>query len=111
MNKVNPFPALTAPSPLILLLNSFIAFEVAFEAIFLTNPRNLSPAKVIVKFVTTFYLLYLTRNQEIKIQIHKKPEFHPLFRRYIFRKTTVGEGGGVNLTPSHPAVLGLNFEI
>ena len=22
---------------------------------------------------------------------HKKPDFHPLFRRYIFRKTTVVE--------------------
>ena len=41
------------------------------------------------------------------IKSHKKPGFHPLFRRYIFRKTTEGEGGGlvVKLTllpTSHP---------
>ena len=35
------------------------------------------------------------------IESHKKPWFHLLFRRYIFRKTT----GEVKLTP--PAVLGL----
>ena len=28
-----------------------------------------------------------------KIKSHKKPGFHPLFRRYIFQKTTVKEGG------------------
>ena len=44
------------------------------------------------------------------IKSHKKTGFHPLFRRYIFRKTTVG----VQLTPlptppppPTPAVLGL----
>ena len=41
---------------------------------------------------------------------YKKPGFHPLFRRYNFRKTT-GGGGGVKLTspppPAPPAVLGL----
>ena len=35
------------------------------------------------------------------IESQKKPWFHPLFRRYIFRKTT----GEAKLTP--PAVLGL----
>ena len=30
------------------------------------------------------------------IKSHKKSEFHPLFRRYIFGKTT----GGVKLTPT-----------
>ena len=30
------------------------------------------------------------------IKSHKKPAFHPLFRGYIFRKTT--GGGGVKLT-------------
>ena len=32
----------------------------------------------------------------------KKPEFHPLFRKYIFQKTTIRGGvggGGVKLTP------------
>ena len=36
------------------------------------------------------------------IKNHKKPGFHPLFRRYIFWKTTVGGGGGIsqiNLPP------------
>ena len=32
------------------------------------------------------------------IKIHKKTGFQPLFRRYIFRKTT-GGGGGANLIP------------
>ena len=41
MNKVNPFPALTAPFPLILLSKLLIAFEAAFEAILLTNPSKL----------------------------------------------------------------------
>ena len=36
------------------------------------------------------------------VKSHKKLGFHPLFRRYIFQKTTV-EG---QLTP--PAILGLN---
>ena len=39
------------------------------------------------------------------VKSHKKQEFHPLFRRYIFRKTT----RGVKLTPSPPAILGLRF--
>ena len=38
INKVNPFPALTAPFPLILLSNLFIAFEAKL----LTNPGKLS---------------------------------------------------------------------
>ena len=38
INKVNPFPALTAPFPLIFLTNLSIAFEVKL----LTNPRKLS---------------------------------------------------------------------
>ena len=41
------------------------------------------------------------------IKSHKKAGFHPLFGRYIFRKTTGGEGGReVKLTP--PAVLVLS---
>ena len=39
----------------------------------------------------------------INIKSHKKKRFHPLFRRYIFRKTT---GGGGQIDP--PAVLGLS---
>ena len=39
------------------------------------------------------------------IKSHKKPGFHPLFRRCVFRKTTGEEGGGVKLNP--PAVLWL----
>ena len=41
MNKVNPFPALIAPFPLIFLSNLF----VAFEAKLLTNPGKLSLGK------------------------------------------------------------------
>ena len=37
------------------------------------------------------------------IKSHKKTGFQPLFRRYIFRKTT----GGVNWTPATPGILGL----
>ena len=40
---------------------------------------------------------------EDNIKSHKKPRFQPLFRRYIFRKTT----GGVKLT--HAAVLELKL--
>ena len=39
---------------------------------------------------------------------HKKPEFHPLFRRHIFQKTTGGEGG-VKLSRLTPAVLELKY--
>ena len=51
INKVNPFLALTAPFPLIFLLNLFIAFEVKA----LTNPDKLSPAKRITIFVSAFF--------------------------------------------------------
>ena len=51
INKVNPFLALTAPFPLIFLLNLFIAFEVKV----LTNPDKLSPAKRITIFVSAFF--------------------------------------------------------
>ena len=40
----------------------------------------------------------------VYIKSHKKTRFHPLFRRYIFRKTAKGS----NLAPSH---LGVNTEI
>ena len=39
------------------------------------------------------------------IKSHKKPGFHPFFRRYTFRKTT-GEGEGGQIDPL-PSVLGL----
>ena len=42
---MNPFPALTDPFPLNLLSNLFAAFDVAFEAILLTNACNLSLAQ------------------------------------------------------------------
>ena len=42
------------------------------------------------------------------IKSHKKPGFLPIFRRYIFGKTTGRKGGGVqNDLPPPPAVLGL----
>ena len=41
------------------------------------------------------------------IRSHKKTSFHPPFRKYIFRKTTAGEGGVVKLTPT--VILELDF--
>ena len=51
INKVNPFPALTAPFPLIFLSYLLIAFEVNL----LTNPCKLSLAKGEAIFVSAFY--------------------------------------------------------
>ena len=62
INKVNFFPTLTAPFPLIFLSNIFIAFEVKS----LTNSGKLSLAKVIAMFVSAL-LNYLTRNQKIHL--------------------------------------------
>ena len=52
INKVNPFPALTAPFPLIFLSNLVIALEVKL----LTNPGKLSLAKGIAIFVSALFL-------------------------------------------------------
>ena len=52
VNKVNPFPALTAPFRLIFLSSLFIAFEDKL----LTNPGKLSLAKGIVSFFVLFSL-------------------------------------------------------
>ena len=60
MNKVNSFPALTAPFPLIFLSNLFIAFEVRL----LTSPGKLSLAKGIATFVSAFFPKFA--NQEPK---------------------------------------------
>ena len=54
MNKVNPYPALTAPLPLIFLSNLFIAFEAKF----LTDAGKVSLTKGI-------YLNYLTYYKEV----------------------------------------------
>ena len=51
INKPNPFPALTAPFPLIFLLNLYIAFEVKL----LTNPGKLPLTKGIIIFVSDFF--------------------------------------------------------
>ena len=51
INKVNPFPALTATFPLIFLPNLFVAFEVKF----LTNPGKLSLTKGIAIFVSAVF--------------------------------------------------------
>ena len=50
INRVNPFPTLTAPFPLIFLSNLFISFEVKL----LTYPDKLSLAKGIAIFVSAF---------------------------------------------------------
>ena len=52
INKVNPFPALTAPFPLTFLANLFIALEVKL----LTNPGKFSLAKGKATFVSAFFL-------------------------------------------------------
>ena len=51
INKLNPFPALRAPFPLIFLSNLTIAFEVQL----LTNPGKLSLAKGIAIIVSAFF--------------------------------------------------------
>ena len=51
INKVNHFPAQTAPLLLIFLSNLFIALEVKL----LTNPSKLSLAKGIAIFVSAFF--------------------------------------------------------
>ena len=51
INKVNHFPALTAPFPPIFLSNLFIAFEVKL----LTNKGKLSLAKGIATSVSAFF--------------------------------------------------------
>ena len=50
MNKVNIFPVLTAPFPLIFLSNLFIAFAVTL----LTNAGKLSLVKGIATFISAF---------------------------------------------------------
>ena len=59
MNKVNPFPALTAPFPLILLSNLFIGLEVKL----LTNPGKLPPAKELEYLLELSSLNYLTKTK------------------------------------------------
>ena len=51
INEVNPFPALTAPVPLIFLSSLFIEFEVKL----LTNQGKLSLAKEIAMCVSVFF--------------------------------------------------------
>ena len=51
INKVNPFPALTAPFVFILLSDLFMALEVKLRI----NPGKLSLAKGIGTFVSAFF--------------------------------------------------------
>ena len=51
INKVNPFPPLTAPFPPIFLSNVFVTLEVKL----LTNPCKLSLAKGIAIFLSVFF--------------------------------------------------------
>ena len=67
INKVNPFIALTAPFPLVVLSNLFIAYEAKL----VTNPGKLSVAKGIAAFVIAF--LTKLANQEPK---------HPLIQLF-----------------------------
>ena len=50
-NKVNPFPALAAPFPLVFLSDVF----TAFEAKLLTNPGKFALDKGIAIFVSAFF--------------------------------------------------------
>ena len=52
INKVNPFPALTAPFSLNFISNLFITFKIKL----LTHPGKLSLAKGIARFVSTFFV-------------------------------------------------------
>ena len=60
INKINRFPVLTGPFPLIFLSNLFIASEAKL----LINPGKLSLAKGMTKSVITFYLHYLIYYEE-----------------------------------------------
>ena len=60
INKINRFPVLTAPFPLIFLSNLFIASEAKL----LINPGKLSLAKGMARSVITFYLHYLKYCEE-----------------------------------------------
>ena len=60
INKVNPFPALTATFALIFLPNLFIVFQIKM----LSNPGNLSLVKEIAIFVRAFF--FKLPNQEPK---------------------------------------------
>ena len=61
-NKVNPFPAQTAPFSLIFLSNLFIAFEVKL----VTNPGKLFLTKEIaICLLVLSFLNYVTKNQTI----------------------------------------------
>ena len=60
INKVNTFPALTAPFSLILfylfIIYFFIFFKyITFKVKLLTNPGNLSLAKGIAIFLSAFF--------------------------------------------------------
>ena len=63
INKVNPFPTLTTPFPLIFLSNLFTALEVNL----LTNPCILSLAKRIGILLVLSSLNYLAKNQKIHL--------------------------------------------
>ena len=63
INKVNPFPTLAAPFPLIFLSNLFIALKVKL----LTNPGKLSLARGIATLGGAFFLNWLTKNQRFHL--------------------------------------------
>ena len=50
-NKINLFPALTAPFPLVFLSNLFISFEAKL----VTSPGKFSLVKEIATFVSAFF--------------------------------------------------------
>ena len=63
INKVNSFPALTTPFPLIFLSNLFTALEVKL----LTNPGKFPLAKEIATVLVLSFLNYLNKKQKIHL--------------------------------------------
>ena len=67
-DKLNPFPALIAPFPHILLPNLFIAFEVKLH----TNPGKLSLPKGIARFFNAFFPKLANKEPKLFILFFKK---------------------------------------
>ena len=61
MNKVNPFLAVAALFPLVLVSNLFIAFEAAFEETLLAKSGKLSLEKGLARSVAVVFLHHLPK--------------------------------------------------
>ena len=63
INKANPFPALKAPFPLILVSNLFIVFEIKLR----TNTGKFLLVKGVATIVSAFFPKLETKNQKIHL--------------------------------------------